>query len=99
MKRNGTPFCAEMAESASRPDLAGGVEAQAKEEADRVHQPAILHEAEQRTEEASQQATLRQELLDFLLVILATTGDTAKRLEDIHQNQQVERGNQVEEDG
>src|SRR5512146_145549 len=55
-----------------------------------------MHEAKQRTEEPPQQSTLRQKILDLLLVILTPTGDTAKRLEDVDEDDDIERGNQKE---
>src|SRR5262249_60463017 len=78
-------------------DLAGGIEAQTKEEANRIHHPTALYGLEERAEEARQEAALVEELLDRRFVVSSAASDLAKGLDDVEQDDEVERGDKVEE--
>jgi hypothetical protein len=73
------------------------VEAQAEQEADRVHLPRRVDPAGQRAEEPVHQAALVQLLLE-LLVVVGAAAHLAEDLEDPGQDDEVEPGDQEQEE-
>ena len=79
-------------------DLGGGVEADAEDQADEVQLPGVVDGLHEPAEEAVHQPARLQLGLEFLLVVGAAA-HVAEDLEDAHQHDQVQHGDQVQEPG
>ncbi len=80
-------------------DLAGGVEAEAEEEADRIHVPAARHQPEHRAAHPGDEAALIEQRVDVLLVDRVALPQAAIGLEDRDEDRDVHRRDREQEEG
>ena len=77
--------------------LTGRIEAEAKQEAERVHVPALADDLEHGLEQARQQAAVVEVVLEARLVVLAAAGHLAEHLVDVEQDHEVDQADDQQE--
>ena len=82
---------------AEQADLGRGVEAEAEQQAQRVHVPAALDQAEQRPEQAAEQAALAEQQVEVLLDVGAAALDRVEGAVDRDEDEQVGGGDGEQE--
>ena len=78
-------------------DFGRGVETQPEQEADREHLPAARHHAEQRPEDAGQQAAAGEQQIELLLVDRLAAARPAKTAPDAAQDDEIDGGDGEQE--